>query len=136
MTRFYTSKTATSGGPVPYIPLKKREPNPSKNSYLNNRLILIGGKDKDSDVQSDIWAFDLMKGNERWYKMKFKGIDMPPLYGHTAIYDKRLSRIIIYGGMNDDTARLNTELFELSKNLEVWEEEQYLKLLNFFSKEY
>ena len=28
------------------------------------------------------------------------------------------------------------ELFELSKNLEAWEEKQYLKLLNFFSKEY
>ena len=81
---------------------------------VNNRLIMIGGRDKDSDVKNEIWVFDLMNGNERWYKMKFKGIEMPPLLGHTAVYDKRLSRIIIYGGMNDQTARLNTELFELS----------------------
>jgi len=81
---------------------------------VNNRMILIGGKNEEGDVNNEIWSLSLMSGHEGWTKIKTKGIKLPLLTGHTAVYDQFNSRVLIYGGLDDGNNRLNQEIFEVS----------------------
>lgn len=67
---------------------------------IRNFMIIYGGFSINGRL-GDLWAFDL--NNNQWYEIH-QGISMPKKRcSHSAIYDSKLNRMIIYGGTKSIT---------------------------------
>jgi len=108
---------------------------------FDNYLILFGGKDKDDNILSDLWVFDLIEKEwiEIYYSFKLDNIKENSIINNVDIKDKiintknkfgiskfmasgiiikNLGKILIYGGQNDLDNK-NIYLLDLKKLLDI-----------------
>jgi hypothetical protein len=65
-----------------------------------NRMIVFGGRSAGEELLNDCWAWPL-DGSTGWVRLDPKGEAPKARFGHTAIYDERQDRIIVFGGNED-----------------------------------
>lgn len=63
---------------------------------IHDRMIVIGGYDGSSNL-SDVWALSLA-GTPTWTELSPTGTAPSPRLGHTAVYDWRRDRVVLFGG--------------------------------------
>ena len=95
-----------------------------------HRAILYGGysvTDRGNTVTyDDVWAFDFREGHEGWTQIVPAGDPPKNRDGHSAIYDARNDRMIVYGGWNRERRVLTTLedvwALDLTPGAEAWTE--------------
>jgi hypothetical protein len=73
---------------------------------VRDRAVLFGGMD-DASASSDVWALALPNGTA-WEALSPSGAAPPPRSTHSAVFDSRRYRMVIFGGSNGGTVLSDT----------------------------
>jgi len=73
---------------------------------LHNRMLVFGGVDGYNDYRNDVWELSL-DGMSSWRQLRPSGMVPVARLGHSAIYDPRGQRMLIFGGTSSSYAVLN-----------------------------
>jgi len=65
-----------------------------------NRLVLFGGRTVGDRTLDDVWTWPL-DGSSGWIRIDPQGTPPTARFGHTAIYDEKRDRLVVYGGCNE-----------------------------------
>lgn len=98
-----------------------REDHAAAYDSKRDRMIVFGGSDgSDSLYTSQTWVLGL--SGEPWRRLGIRGNAVPrPREGHTAIYDTRHDRIIVFGGLNEDNiTQYRNDVWSLSMRDSTW----------------
>ena len=79
---------------------------------LRRRLILFAGQA--NSFFSDVWAYDLAANT--WQQLAAGGVGPPSRYGHSAVYDPKLNRMVISHGFTTAGRFDDTWAFDLAAN--------------------
>ncbi|HNT34372.1 MAG TPA: kelch repeat-containing protein, partial [bacterium] len=81
-----------------------------------NYMVIFGGKGGTTRVNyySDTWAMFMKKGEEAWSQLQPKGIIPPARESHSAIYDPKWKRMIVFGGRNAATSMNDLWVLDLA----------------------
>lgn len=71
---------------------------------IRDRWVVIGGG-SDKGLTNDVWVLGVEQGAE-WARLAVAGLPPPPRYRHTAIYDSRRDRILVFGGYGIEAGTL------------------------------
>jgi hypothetical protein len=71
---------------------------------VRRRLFVFGGRGFQG-VINDTWMLDL-NGPPQWTQLDSTAITPPPRLGHSAVYDPVGDRILMFGGLNNDSGTL------------------------------
>lgn len=69
----------------------------------SNRMIIFGGTDLRGHRFNDLWVLtncNGLGGEPRWIPVEPDGAEPPDLQKHTAVYDERSNRMIVFGGFS------------------------------------
>lgn len=64
---------------------------------VNDQMVIFGGNDG-SNFYRDTWALSLSGGPPVWSQLALSGQTPEWRYGHTAVYDSRRHRMLLFGG--------------------------------------
>jgi hypothetical protein len=84
----------------------------------HHRMIVFGGVDSVGSVKNDVWALNLPGGT--WTQLAPTGT--PPLarYEHTAVFDSRRDRMLVYGGHTITGDSADTWELDLASGTPAW----------------
>jgi N-acetylneuraminic acid mutarotase len=80
-------------------------------------IILFGGSDASED-RNDLWAFDV-KANT-WTELKPSGILPQAREGHGMVYEPNTNRVLVFGGLSDDSGELLNDLWAYDLVANTW----------------
>ncbi|XP_055855625.1 multiple epidermal growth factor-like domains protein 8 [Episyrphus balteatus] len=90
-------------------------------------LLLIGGISSDKVVnQLELWEFNL--DATRWERLLALGVQMPVLYGHSAVYHATSNIVYVFGGYA--SGEIQNKLYALNLQKITWTELPVFKELN------
>ncbi len=83
-----------------------------------DRMIVYGGihKNHSPETYNDVWALSL--GNPLWWSQLYVGttssVQVPPIYGHGAVYDPIRARMVVFGGLTSPGGLYYNDVWSLS----------------------
>jgi hypothetical protein len=91
--------------PIPDAPGKRTRHGAILLSNLNNRMIVYGGRDENSQPRSDVWELKLVPPNDwQWAQLATTGISPGARYAHAVAYDQDNNRMLVFGGLTTGDA--------------------------------
>ena len=105
------TKLATSSGP------SARDRSQMVYNSAAGDIILFGGSDASED-RNDLWAFDAK--SKAWTELKPAGVLPQARQGHSMVYEPNTGRVLVFGGLSDDTGELLNDLWAYDLATNAW----------------
>jgi hypothetical protein len=105
------TKLATGGGP------SARDYTQMVYEPTGGSIVLFGGSDASED-RNDLWAFDVEANT--WTELKPSGILPQAREGHGMVYEPNTDRVLVFGGLNNDSGELLNDLWAYDLATNTW----------------